>query len=194
VDYKCRIPRCALAHAKIVVLYGNRYILGQIDTPDASIVRPAATRNWPDFVNGSVETAVARYSLSASRRRVRVAHQSQSDDRPAVPSPPGVGYRAVAGPHRNRLGVVSLILGGVAIATSWLAIGLFFGTAALATGLAARARVKRGEANNRGTAIARTALGAVAIVVGPVALGLVAADQLYFRRHVCTTPPGSPPC
>jgi hypothetical protein len=104
---------------------------------------------------------------------------SQSDDRPAVPSPPGAGYRAVASPHRNRLGVVSLILGGVAVATSWLAIGLFFGIAALATGLAARARVKRGEADNRGTAIAGIALGAVAIVVGLVALGLVAADHLH---------------
>jgi hypothetical protein len=119
---------------------------------------------------------------------------SRSDDRPSVPSPPGAGYRAVASPHRNRLGVVSLILGGVAIATSWLVIGLFFGFAALATGLAARARVTRGEANKRGTAIAGIALGVVAIVVGLVALGLVAADQFYFRHHVCTTPPGSPPC
>jgi hypothetical protein len=120
---------------------------------------------------------------------------SRPDDGPAVSSPPpGARYGAAASSHRNGLGIVSLILGVVALVTSWLVVGVLFGIAALAVGLAARARVTRGEANNRGIAIAGIALGVVAIAVGLAALGLAAADLLYFRHHVCTSPPGSPPC
>jgi len=117
-----------------------------------------------------------------------------------VPSlPPAAGYGETVISPRNGLGVVSLVLGVVGVVTSavtiWPTIGLLFGIAALAVGLAARARVKRGEANNRGIAIAGIVLGVAAIVIGLASLALNAVDLFYyFRHHVCTTPPGSPPC
>jgi Domain of unknown function (DUF4190) len=99
-----------------------------------------------------------------------------------------------AAPPGNRLGVASMILGVVGVISSWLVIGVVFGIAALAAGLAARARIVRGEANNRGMATAGIVLGVVAIVVGLAALTLTAVNLFYFRHHVCTAPPGSPPC
>ena len=72
---------------------------------------------------------------------------------------------------RNEFGVVSLILGAVALMTCWLLIGVPFGIAAVITGDTARRRVQRGEANNPRTAIAGIALGAIAIVAGLVAIG-----------------------
>jgi ABC-type phosphate transport system permease subunit len=72
---------------------------------------------------------------------------------------------------RNEFGVVSLILGAVALMTCWLLIGVPLGIAAVITGDTARRRVQRGEANNPRTAIAGIALGAIAIVAGLVAIG-----------------------
>ncbi len=116
---------------------------------------------------------------------------------PSLPPAAGNGESVIS--PRNGLGVVSLVLGVVGVVTSavstWPTIGVLFGIAALAVGLAARARVKRGEANNRGIAIAGIVLGVAAIVIGLAALVLTAMDLFYyFRHHVCTTPPGSPPC
>ncbi|MGO9926660.1 MAG: DUF4190 domain-containing protein [Mycobacterium sp.] len=72
---------------------------------------------------------------------------------------------------RNEFGVVSLILGAVALMTCWLLIGVPFGIAAVITGDTARRRVQRGEANNPRIAIAGIALGAISIVAGLVAIG-----------------------
>jgi ABC-type phosphate transport system permease subunit len=72
---------------------------------------------------------------------------------------------------RNEFGVVSLILGAVALMTCWLLIGVPLGIAAVITGDTARRRVQRGEANNPRTAIAGIVLGAIAIVAGLVAIG-----------------------
>jgi hypothetical protein len=123
----------------------------------------------------------------------------QPGDGPAVPSlPPAAGYGESVISPRNGLGVVSLVLGVVGVVISavtiWPTIGVFLGIAALAVGLAARARVKRGKANNRGIAIAGIVLGVAAIVLGLASLALTAVDLFYnFRHNVCTTP-GSPPC
>jgi ABC-type phosphate transport system permease subunit len=72
---------------------------------------------------------------------------------------------------RNQFGVTSLLLGGLALATCWLLIGVPLGIAALLTGDIARRRVNRGEANNPRAAIAGMVLGAAAIVAGLVAIG-----------------------
>lgn len=66
--------------------------------------------------------------------------------------------------------------------TGPLAFPLIFGLFALVMGLAALARVKRGEANSRGRAIAGIALGVVAIVVGLALLGF-AATGLYEKAQ-----------
>lgn len=55
----------------------------------------------------------------------------------------------------------------VALLFSWFPFGgLALGIGALATGMAARGRVKRGEATNNGAAIASIVLGTVASIIG----------------------------
>jgi ABC-type phosphate transport system permease subunit len=72
---------------------------------------------------------------------------------------------------RNQFGVTSLLLGGLALATCWLLIGVPLGIAALLTGDIARRRVNRGEANNPRAAIVGMVLGAAAIAAGLIAIG-----------------------
>jgi hypothetical protein len=72
---------------------------------------------------------------------------------------------------RNHFAVASLMLGGIALATCWLLIGVPLGIAALLTGDIARRRVNRGEANNPRAAVAGMVLGAAAIAAGLVAIG-----------------------
>jgi hypothetical protein len=72
---------------------------------------------------------------------------------------------------RNQFAVASLMLGGIALATCWLLIGVPLGIAALLTGDIARRRVNRGEANNPRAAVAGMVLGAAAIAAGLVAIG-----------------------
>jgi ABC-type phosphate transport system permease subunit len=72
---------------------------------------------------------------------------------------------------RNQVGVVSVILGGLALVTCWLLIGVPLGIAAVLSGDIARRRASRGEATNPRTAIAGMVLGAVAIVTGLIVIG-----------------------
>jgi tetrahydromethanopterin S-methyltransferase subunit C len=75
---------------------------------------------------------------------------------------------------RDKLGVVSLILGLVGLVTSWVLIGVFFGIGAVVTGALGRARTKR-EAASSGVATAGLVLGVVSIV-----LGIAAAVGYYW--------------
>ena len=81
-------------------------------------------------------------------------------------------------PH-NQFGVASLLLGVVALATSWALIGVFFGVAAVLTGDIGRRRVARGEADNPRTAMAGIVLGAIAIVAGIIAVGYYAWSDAH---------------
>jgi uncharacterized membrane protein len=83
---------------------------------------------------------------------------------------------------RNGLGVASLVLGLVALALSWFFCGGFIlGVCAVATGIAGRGRVKRGEASNNGAALAGILLGifaiVIAIVVGVLVFAIYAGHQ-----------------
>jgi hypothetical protein len=75
---------------------------------------------------------------------------------------------------RNEVGVAALLLGVVGILTCWLMLGVPFGIAAVVTGDIARRRVQRGEANNPRIAVAGIVLGAIAILVGLVAISYYA--------------------
>jgi hypothetical protein len=95
-----------------------------------------------------------------------------------------VPRRETSDAPRNEFGVVSLILGLVALVTCWLMIGIPFGIAAVITGDIGRGRVKRGEANNPRAAMSGIVLGAVAIVAGLVAIGYYASlDTGRPDRH-----------
>lgn len=83
--------------------------------------------------------------------------------------PPGSG----AAP-RNGLGIAALILGLLALFTSWTVVGgIVFGLLAIILGVIGRGRAKRGEANNGGLALAGVILGALGLLisVGLIALG-----------------------
>ena len=79
---------------------------------------------------------------------------------------PGYGPPAPTGP-RNGLGIASLAVAIVALVSSFsVAGGIVLGIVAVVLGFAARGRVKKGEANNGGVALAGIILGFVSIVVG----------------------------
>ncbi|MDI3315686.1 MAG: DUF4190 domain-containing protein [Mycobacterium sp.] len=78
---------------------------------------------------------------------------------------------------KNGLGIASLVLAIVALMLVWSVLGgVLVGATAAVVGLAARRRVRRGEATNGGVAVAGVVLGIVAIVVGvifvPIWMGL----------------------
>ena len=65
------------------------------------------------------------------------------------------------------MGTTSLVLGILGLVLFWVPFGgLLLGISALATGVAARNRVKRGQANNGGVARAGIVLGIVATIIG----------------------------
>ena len=91
---------------------------------------------------------------------------------------------------RNGLGVASLVTAIVAIFPGTLScvLGPPLGIVAVALGFAARRRVKRGEANNGGMAMAGILLGLVAIVAS-VVLVFVAYPWLKdaYDYYECTS-------
>ena len=88
----------------------------------------------------------------------------------------------------NQVGVAAVILGGCALATCWLMIGVPLGVAAVVTGDIARGRAARGEATNPRAAIAGIVLGVLAIAAGLGALAyyawLSSKDPDWFQKCV----------
>jgi len=95
------------------------------------------------------------------------------------PPPPPQPYSGWAPPPtgpKNGLGIAALVIAIIGLITCWIPfaglIGIVLGIVAVAIGFPARSRVKRGEANNGGVAIAGIVLGILAII-GGVAFGLI---------------------
>ncbi len=80
------------------------------------------------------------------------------------------GYGQGAGdqhrPLRNGFGIAALVLGIVSIPAGFVVVGIVFGIAAVVFGFLGRGRVKRGEANNGGLAIAGIVTGILGILIG----------------------------
>jgi hypothetical protein len=97
-------------------------------------------------------------------------------DRPpdsTQPSPPGgAGYGAypTARPRRNGLGAAALVIGVVALVLVVLILfsplGVLLGLVAVVLGIFGVIRVNRGEADNRGQAVAGLVTGALALALG----------------------------
>ena|ERR1700757_3242029 len=85
---------------------------------------------------------------------------------PPPPQYPGFGYPPRA--PKNGLGIAALAIGILAVLLCLLPVGLgiVLGICAVVMGSFARSRIRRGEANNNGVAVAGIVLGIVAIVVG----------------------------
>lgn len=87
---------------------------------------------------------------------------------PAPPQPyAGYGYAPPPTGPRNGLGVAALVIAIVALLSSFSVVGgIILGIVAVIIGFAGRSRVKRGEADNGGVALAGVILGFLAIIVG----------------------------
>lgn len=84
---------------------------------------------------------------------------------PPPPMPYGAYPTGPAAP-RNGLGIAALVTAIVAVVTSFTVFGgIALGVLAVILGVIAKGRVKRGEADNGGVALAGILLGVVAIVV-----------------------------
>jgi hypothetical protein len=79
--------------------------------------------------------------------------------------------------HRNGLGTAALVVGVVALLTSWLVLGGLLGIVAVILGVIGLGRVKRREASNRGSAIAGVVLGVLSALV---AAAVIAAGAAFF--------------
>ncbi|QEN13931.1 DUF4190 domain-containing protein [Mycolicibacterium sp. ELW1] len=86
---------------------------------------------------------------------------------PPPPPQPYAGYVPPPTGPRNGLGVTALVVAIVALLSSFSVVGgVILGIVAVIIGFAGRSRVKRGEANNGGVALAGVILGFLAIIVG----------------------------
>jgi hypothetical protein len=95
---------------------------------------------------------------------------------PPPPPQPYAGYSPPVG-YRNGLGIAALVVAIIGLVFCWtVAGGIILGVAAIILGFVARGRVKRGEANNGGVAIAGIVLGFLAIIVSlvfiPIYIGM----------------------
>jgi hypothetical protein len=86
---------------------------------------------------------------------------------PPAPPQPYAGYGPPAAAPRNGLGVAALVVAILGLVSSFsVAGGVILGIVAVVLGFVGRARVKKGEANNGGIALAGIILGVLGIVIG----------------------------
>lgn len=113
----------------------------------------------------------------------------------AVGTTPG-SERAVSGPlgqqtagqglpqprRRNGVGTAALVIGILAVITSWTVVGgAVLGVGAIVLGALGRGRAARGEADNRGIATAGLVLGVI---------GLLSAALIAFGVSLLNSPKG----
>jgi Domain of unknown function (DUF4190) len=91
---------------------------------------------------------------------------------PAYPAPPPLPYATqspIATTPRNGLGMAALVIAIVGLLLCFtIVFGVLLGIAAVVMGFMGRGRVKRGDANNGGVALAGVVLGFLSIVAGLV--------------------------
>ncbi|HEV2823761.1 MAG TPA: DUF4190 domain-containing protein [Actinomycetota bacterium] len=97
---------------------------------------------------------------------------------------PTAGYPATR-PRRNGMGVTALVLGVVALTLVVLLLfsplGAFLGLLAVLFGILGLMRANRGEADNRGQAVAGLVTGGIALLVG---VFLTISIGTWFATHV----------
>ena len=93
---------------------------------------------------------------------------------------PPAGYGAPhGGAKRNGFGVAALVLGILAVVSCWTVIGgILLGLLAIVFGVLGRGRAKRGEADNRGLAVAGAVLGLLGLLAS---IALVAVGVSLFN-------------
>lgn len=99
----------------------------------------------------------------------------QYGQQPYGSPPSGYGQQSGTGPKRNGLGIAALVVGILSLLGLLLVFGGLLGVVAIVLGVLGRSRVKKGEADNGGMAIAGIVLGAVALVLSAILLAVGAA-------------------
>jgi membrane-bound ClpP family serine protease len=104
---------------------------------------------------------------------------------PAQPGPgPAGGYQAVRG-RRNGMGTAALVIGVVALVLVLLLLfsplGAFLGLLAVLFGILGLMRANRGEADNRGQAVAGLVTGGIALLLG---IFFTISIGTWFATHV----------
>jgi Na+/H+ antiporter NhaD/arsenite permease-like protein len=112
-------------------------------------------------------------------------------DRPQYPPPgqgPGGSYPAGGYPatgRRNGIGVAALVIGVVALVLVLLLLfsplGVLLGLIAVVLGILGLVRANRGEADNRGQAVAGLVTGAIALLLG---IFFTISVGTWFATHV----------
>jgi hypothetical protein len=97
-------------------------------------------------------------------------------DAPATRPP---GWNGSTAP-RNGLGTAALVVGIIGFLLAVIVLGGLLGIVAVVLGFVALGRVRRGEANNRGVAIAGIVTGALAIVLAGI---VVAAGAAFWSDN-----------
>ena len=113
---------------------------------------------------------------------------SDRPQHPSQPAPaggyPAPGYPA-ARPRRNGMGTTALVLGVVALTLVLLLLfsplGAFLGLLAVLFGILGILRANRGEADNRGQAVAGLVTGGIALLVG---VFFTISFGTWFATHV----------
>lgn len=97
---------------------------------------------------------------------------------------PGAPYGAPPAQPRNGFGVAALVLGIVAIVLFWIPfvdiLGIILGILAIVFGVVGIARVRTGQATNRGMAIAGIVTGAIGVVLSAAMLILFGVGLSYL--------------
>ena len=107
---------------------------------------------------------------------------------PQYGAPPPYGAPLATGGN-NGMGVATLVLGIMSIATSWTVIGgLVLGILALVFGVLGRKRARRGEASNGGMALAGAITGGVGVlfaIIAGIVIIAVAHDPSFKNLRDC---------
>ena len=109
-------------------------------------------------------------------------------DRPPYPPPPGqgpTGSYPAAPSRRNGMGTTALVIGVVALTLVLLLLfsplGAFLGLLAVLFGILGLLRANRGEADNRGQAVAGLVTGGIALLLG---VFFTISIGTWFATHV----------
>jgi Domain of unknown function (DUF4190) len=96
------------------------------------------------------------------------------------PTPERPSWPAATSTPRNGMGTAALILGVIGLVLAVVVIGGLLGLVAVVLGIVGLGRARRGEATNRGVAVAGIVTGALAVVLAGI---IVAAGAAFWSEN-----------